>query len=291
MRRACRGGIYVAIKQKFKEIDEIQEVEHKISEMKLFASYYASLLNPDLEKNAEIRAALKKISALEVTVSYPLIMQLLSSHRNNQLNTVGLCECISIIEAFVVRRSVCGVPTNALNKLFLQWCKAFPKSEHKKWLHSIMSSGNGGRRFPSDDEFGEAFKSQMQYGRGSTRYILIRLERDFSHKEPVDLSGATIEHIMPQTLSDAWKEVLGSEAGAVHEKYCDTFGNLSLTGYNSELGNLSFDLKKQKLDNTHIDLNKWILEQNTWNKENIIKRAELLFDRAVKIWIGPLASN
>jgi hypothetical protein len=51
-----------------------------------------------------------------------------------------------------------------------------------------MSAGAGGRRFPNDAEFGENFKNFAQYGRGYTRYVLLRLEEAFGHKERVDLS-------------------------------------------------------------------------------------------------------
>jgi hypothetical protein len=71
-----------------------------------------------------------------------------------------------------------------------------------------MSSGGGGRRFLAAAEFEEAFKNQPQYNRGSTRFILCQLEESFEHKEPVDLSTATIEHVLPQTLTPNGKQNL-----------------------------------------------------------------------------------
>ena len=129
--------------------------------------------------------------------------------RTEHLNDVELEKCLELVESFVVRRAVCGVPTNALNKLFLQWAKNFPQSNYAHWLHTSMSSGRAGRRFPEDAEFAGAFMNQPQYGRGATRFILCHLEKSFHHKEPVDLSSATIEHILPQTLNQEWKDELG----------------------------------------------------------------------------------
>lgn len=154
-----------------------------------------------------------------------------------------------------------------------------------------MSSGSGGRRFPSDEEFGEAFKNQPQYGRGSTRFILEKLEINFAHKEPVDLANATIEHILPQTLTPEWEAMLGPDAQAQHDKLKDRFGNLSLTGYNSELSNLSFVLKKEKLKDTHVELNKWVVAQEKWTENEINLRAQDLFEKAVNIWPGPSGSS
>ena len=52
---------------------------------------------------------------------------------------------------------------------------------------------------------------------------------------------------MPQTLSDEWREDLGSDATDVHNQWLDTVGNLTLTGYNSELSNKPFAEKKVAL--------------------------------------------
>lgn len=150
-----------------------------------------------------------------------------------------------------------------------------------------MSSGGVSRRFPRDEEFTEAFVRQPQYGRGSTRFILLRLERSFEHKEPVDLTALTIEHILPQTLTPPWRDMLGARAEHIHSTLLNTLGNLTLTGYNPELSNLPFDEKKAKLTDTHVELNRWLLQQLTWTDSEVLTRAQALLDRAKAIWPGP----
>jgi hypothetical protein len=178
-----------------------------------------------------------------------------------------------------------------LNKVFLQWSKNFPSADHTNWLHTSMSSGGGGRRFPSDIEFGDAIKNQPQYGRGATRFVLCCLENAIPHKEPVDLAVATIEHVLPQTLSSEWKSALGADADKIHARLVDTFGNLTLTGYNAELGNLPFSSKRDQLRTSHIELNRWIVEQESWGEGQIVDRAELLLEEAKRLWIAPLSST
>ena len=154
-----------------------------------------------------------------------------------------------------------------------------------------MSSGSGGRRFPKDAEFTEAFLKQPQYGLSTTRFILCRLEKSFNHREMIDLAqtAITIEHILPQKLSPEWEQELGTESGEVHTALVHTFGNLTLTAYNSELGNLPFAAKKDKLNSSHIDLNRWILEQANWRAAEIEERAKSLLIRALKIWSESLS--
>jgi hypothetical protein len=193
------------------------------------------------------------------------LLRLFDARQSGNLSDIDLEKCLKLIESFVVRRVVCAVPTNPLNKLFVQWSKNFPNTDHVQWLHRSLSAGAGNSRFP-----------------------LCRLEKSFQHKETVDLSTTTIEHILPQTLTQEWKDALGLEPEKVHTNIVNIFGNLTLTSYNSELSNLPFLNKKSKLENTHIELNRWILLQSSWGVPEIEERAKSLLDIANKIWLAPL---
>ncbi|HEY5704160.1 MAG TPA: HNH endonuclease family protein [Terrimicrobiaceae bacterium] len=119
------------------------------------------------------------------------------------------------------------------------------------------------------------------------RHILLRLEAAFDHKEKVDLGTATIEHVLPQTLTDEWRAELGNDPDTLHASLVDTLGNLTLTGYNAELGNLPFAEKKAKLHNTHIELTRPILALDRWGEKEISERAETLLKKAEELWTGP----
>lgn len=284
-------GIYAATKALLRGMTDPSSVEAELVQMAGFSVIYAAILDPSLEQTPSIRRRLTNLKSLDVGTSYPLLLRLFQARNSGKINVADLEKCLALIESFVVRRAVSVVPTNALNKLFLQWARQFPASNHVDWLWASMSAGAGGRRFPNDAEFGENFKNFPQYGRGYTRYVLLQLEESFRHKEHVDLNNATIEHIMPQTITDEWENEIGPSAKSIHARLKDTFGNLSLTGYNAELGNLPFHEKKMKLANTHIELNRSVLEQDIWNENAIISRAEKLFAIAVSLWPGPLAGE
>ena len=288
-----QGGIYAAIRSKLKSMDSTEAIELEVQSMQKFGEFYSRFLNPVQEESAAIRGCLEDIREIKVTTSYPLLLRMFDARQSGDLSDVELDKCLQLVESFVVRRSICGVPTNPLNKLFIQLAKNFPNSDHAQWLLRFLSSLGGNRRFPKDGEFATAFMSQPQYGRGTTRFVLCRLEKSFNHKERVDLSTATIEHVLPQTLNQEWKDNLGSESEIVHTTSVNTFGNLTLTAYNSELGNLPFLEKKAKLENTHIELNRWILQQTNWNAAEIEERAKNLLLIANNIWMSPsdIAAN
>jgi hypothetical protein len=174
-----------------------------------------------------------------------LLLRLYRAKEQDSLGIDGLIRCLDSLESFYVRRLVCGVPTNALNKITLELCLNLPEMNQESWLRDKLVQGAGGRRWPSDQEFAEALVIQKIYPRRRiARYMLIALEEAYDHKEPVEPSTATIEHIMPQTLSEKWKADLGADHVLIHDKWLDTLGNLTLTGYNSELGNAPFHEKE-----------------------------------------------
>jgi uncharacterized protein with ParB-like and HNH nuclease domain len=284
-------GIYAATKSRLKNMATPEAVEDEVRAMTNFSALYSTILNPELESTPSIRRRLRNLKDLDVGTSYPLLLRLLEARHSGSLDVAGLEACLALVESFVLRRAVTVVPTNALNKLFLQWARQFPSENHLSWLHTSMSAGAGGRRFPTNGEFGDTFRNFPQYGRGSTRYVLSRLEEAFEHKEPVDLSTATIEHVMPQTITESWLTELGPDARSVHARLLDTFGNLTLTGYNAELGNLPFQDKKAKLANTHIELNREILLQEHWTEAEIVRRANAMLEVAIKLWPGPLQTE
>ncbi len=110
------------------------------------------------------------------------------------------------------------------------------------------------------------------------------MEESFGHKEQVSLRDLSIEHILPQKLNDWWKSHLGEDWEITHELLLHSLGNLTLTGYNSELSNDTFIDKQKELDKSNLELNKYFVRVSTWKKEDIEKRAEILSDICLQIW-------
>jgi hypothetical protein len=143
------------------------------------------------------------------------------------------------------------------------------------------------RTFPRDQQFKENFITSKIYGgdrSAKARLILQRLEMSFEHKEPVDAESLTIEHVMPRTPTDWWRQHLGEDWEAVHDQWLDTVGNLTLTGYNSELSNSDFAARKLQLQKSHVELNTYFATVETWDEQAIARRAEVLAERALNVW-------
>ncbi|MFM0141265.1 DUF262 domain-containing protein [Paraburkholderia sp. RL18-085-BIA-A] len=284
-RNVRKGDIYTASKAEFEKLKDVGDVRKKLGEMKLAALAYEKFLKPIEEKNERIAKRLMGIQELDSTVFYPLLVRLYRGLEQETLTTDELIHCLDMLESYYVRRLICGVPTNGLNKITLELCLNLPDSNLNLWLRDKLAQGSRGSRWPTDQEFSEALLVQRIYPRRRiARYMLVALEESHEHKEPVDTSTATIEHIMPQTLSAEWKRELGPDHETIHEKWLDTIGNLTLTGYNSELANSPFEEKKAMLQNTHFELSRALLSEAKWGELEIEVRGKNLAERAVLRW-------
>jgi len=280
-----KNEIYSATKSTFQKLESTGAIREALKEMKRSAFSYRKFIYPDEVGNTRVRSKLLALKDLDTTVFYPLILRLYRSMELELIETDELVACLSMIESFYLRRSVCGVPTNALNKICLETCAQFPEQNIRHWLNEKLSSGSSGRRWPSDEEFKDSLVKDRVYQRKKiVRFLLIQLEEAQEHKEPVSSVNATIEHIMPQTLTTEWKSMLGDSPEETYERWLDTVGNLTLTAYNSELGNLPFSDKKSKLQNSHFEITRWILDLESWGGAEIQQRAEWLADTAVLRW-------
>ncbi|MBI4681155.1 MAG: HNH endonuclease [Nitrospirae bacterium] len=142
--------------------------------------------------------------------------------------------------------------------------------------------------YPKDNEFSLRFKETKFYGAGDrqikTKLILETLEENYAHKEAVPFDNLTIEHVMPQTLSEWWQSHLGTDWEETHELFLHTIGNLTLTAYNTELSNDDFGAKKQTYNESHLELNKYFTSLPSWTRAEIESRAEALSKQALEIW-------
>ncbi len=95
---------------------------------------------------------------------------------------------------------------------------------------------------------------------------------------------------MPQTLNLEWERDLGENFQAIHEKYLNTIGNLTLTGYNEKYSNNSFQEKRDMekgFKQSPLRLNQSLKDLEVFGEKEIEKRANDLADWALKIWTYP----
>ena len=234
-----KGRVYSEFKEKY-QIGTVQDLETLLSEIKKYSVLYSRLINPDKEQDREIRQQLKYLTRLEITVTYPFLLEVMNDYAGDVINKATLIEILETIQSFAWRRFIIGLPTHGLNKIFMRLYDDIAQDDYLPSLQRSLLRKTSTQRFPRDQELTEALKSKDVYGiqTKNRAYLLDRLE-NFENNEPVQIDNPeiTVEHIFPQNPDPKWKVVLGEDQySSIKERYLNTVANLTLSGNNGKLG-------------------------------------------------------
>ena len=294
-----KGDVYVKFKNQY-PTTTIIGLEIVLKELKALVKYYNKLINPNNETDKEIRTQLEYINRLEINVAFPFLMKVYEDYSKNILDKTTFILVLSLVQSYTFRRFILGLPTNALNKIFMT---LYDKVEPDKYLYSLQKAllqRSGAQRFPRNTETINALKEKDVYTMKikNRTYLFERLE-NYQNNEPVVIEGnsdITIEHIFPQHPDPQWKIGLGAdEFNFIRENYLNTIGNLTLSGNNGKLGNKPFiekremnvDAKEQGYKFSRLWLNRDLKKIDNWNKSEIEKRANLMSERFLNIFEIP----
>ncbi len=284
--------VYAALKD-YRQKEGIG-IEDLLKDLQKYCGYFCRIVFKK-EANKDLNKALSFLVDLEMDVIYPLLLELYSDYSDGVLSKDDFRRSIALVESYICRRAVCGLGTNSLNKVFPSFTKHIQKDEYFKSLKAHFGSLTEKQRFPNNDEFKNLFITIDFYKFKKNKYFFERLE-NFDRKERVYTHEYTIEHIMPQTLTEdtedteKWKRDLGENFKEIHNKYLHTIGNLTKTGYNTEYSNKFFQEKQgmeKGFKNSPLRLNQGLRGSESFGEEEIKKRANDLADLALKIWTYP----
>ena len=230
-----------------------------------------------------------------------MILKLLADRDNNLITDEDLLVILRIIESYWMRRTICALPTNTAGPVCISMLKSLYETNKVESFKKNLEELTWPQRVPDNREIKETLKTLKIYSLNSTRtkMLLDKIENSIG-KEHVNTNEYTIEHIMPQNLSKAWKQNLGSEYKQVHEKYLHTIGNLTLTGYNSEYQNKCFvdklDCKDKQGNNigyrhTPIKISHSLIKYNQWGEKEILARTNQLVNKLIEIWQYPISKD
>jgi uncharacterized protein with ParB-like and HNH nuclease domain len=278
-----QNDVYYALKEKVSPKNAIQYLEKLFQ----YSVYYQRLIYPEYEPNVDLQKYFHRLNRIEVTTAYPLLLNLYGDYTEQKITKDDFVEVLKTLENYLIRRFVCNIPTNQLNKIFPA---VYPSlnTKHKQSLIEGVKAILQNRGYPKDNEFYLRFKDTKLYGAGDrqikTKLILETIEENNAHKEAVLCDNLTIEHVMPQTLSEWWQTHLSNGWEETHDFFLHTIGNLTLTAYNSEMSNDDFITKKKIYAESHLELNKYFSSIFSWGSSEIEARGDALAKQALLIW-------
>lgn len=258
-----------------------------------YAKQYYVFCYGSSDFGAEVNKALAGLRKLKQTTVYLFLFRVFDDYENGIINKNELARVLKMLLSYSIRRLVCEIGSNTLRGLYKTlYGRVFEQKENKNTYYDSLVSfflqQTSKNTIPSDNEFVTALQEKNLYSKNALcKYLLCAIENQ--GKETLDTENLSIEHIMPQNknLSMSWQKMLGENWQSVHEKYLHTLGNLTLTGYNSELGDKPFEKKKEKLEETitHIAvLYSDVKDKSEWNSVNMEKRAKRLAEIILKLF-------
>lgn len=292
--RAKQTEIY-ALQQRRLAALSVDDVESEVRRLAALGDVLALVLDPSQERHHEIRRRLMRVQAWRSTTSMPLVIHILDRRARGLVTPEQVVGALTYLESYFVRRILIGRATANLNRTLLQAVRAIEDDpDIDVALRRFLSAGR--KHFATDAQIQQAIQTVPFYwqGRGPQKKLILQwLEEALGSKEVVDPAGLTIEHVLPQTLSAEVREQFaaglaeGADVTYEHERLVHTLGNLTLTGYNSELSNRPFTEKRAKLATSGIFMNQEIANHESWGADEIAQRGSLLATRAIELWPGP----
>ena len=301
----------------FKEFDASSGIERVFlfEELLKYSTYYYQIIKGE-HSSIKIKRKLKQLASIKSNATIPFFLAFFNFIEEQNISESIIYDVLDIVENYWARRIICSYPANVLQKLFatlhndvLRIVDTHNKRnipltvEYPELIKFVLLRKQGNSTFPKDKELVECFKTRQIYKLPIEYrcFLFERLENENSlEANPNIISGLenqtiTIEHIMPQTLTTQWKEDLGENWEEIHNKYLQTFANLTLTGYNSNYGNRSFDEKKSGYTNKKGEqifgfkdsgyrLSNYIKTCDKWTLTELEERQQLLINKFQKLW-------
>lgn len=267
--------------------------ESMLAELLHYAKQYHIFLNGDDNLGSDINRSLDGLRRLNQTTVYLFLFHIFDDYEARVIDKQELGKILKLLLNYSIRRLICEVGSNSLRGLYKTlYGRIFSREENKSHYYdsivSFMSQMTSKDAIPSDADFALALKERNLYRKNALcKYLLAAIENQ--GKERIVTDNLTIEHIMPQNknLSTAWQKMLGDNWETVRDRYLHTLGNLTLTGYNSELGDKPFAEKQELLKAavTHITvLYDDVKNKTVWDADAIEERAQNLANRLLRLF-------
>ncbi|MEU8802274.1 DUF262 domain-containing protein [Spirillospora sp. NPDC048819] len=299
--RAKQSEVYRAQQRRLGEIVQRggeAALEGEIAELYRRGRLLMRVVEPARETDGHLRAVLARLQEWGGQITFPIALHMLDLLDHGRAAAAEVTRGLTYVESFLVRRMIAGIPTNNLNRILNSAPKELETDRPiDEAVHRYLS---GARRYwPSDEQLRTAIKTRPFYwsGRPNQRFFVLKcLEQSHRSTEPVDFAAAklTIEHVMPQTATQEWMNLLSAEVtdedgpAELHAELLHTLGNLTLTADNSKLSNSPFHRKQEIFDASALRMNREIADAPSWGKAQILERAERLAERSVSLWPAPL---
>ncbi len=282
--------VYYALKDHHRK-NFPNDIQGLMSDMREYGRIYQIFLDRDHyflhrgdpQQLANLRLRIKDLVKIKFGVAKPFILRCARDFEEGKLDYENFHEILQILTSYFVRRSVCGDPTAALNKVLYILYRQL-ENVSADALKRYLGNSVGQTAFPNDDKIKAAFLVRNAYAANQVcKFILLEIEK-LSNAEPPKEENLEVEHFYPKTPTQEWRDRVG-DYFTFEQDYLNNFGNLTLSGQNQRLGNKSYETKIALMEEySSLHLNDYFINNtHSWVIEEVRNRSEYLADQFCQV--------
>ncbi len=255
-----------------------------LADLQRYSPYYIRLVEyqklPSL--TPELNAQVERFSRMpRTTVTWPFLIETLRAAADERLASTTAAQVLRMVESFLVRRSLVGIEPTGLHAVFKTlWEKT--KGDPKSVIEKIVTRTI---QVPDNSEIRKVLAAEPADTRVILKYVLQEFERHYTHEHKYDLTPtvATVEHVVPQHLTEAWSEVFSEED---HKTLVGQIGNLVALSekQNKSLQDESWNEKRKRYKGSDFKTTHAVAKKEEWNAETILDRTRELTKWIVGRW-------
>ncbi|ADI34716.1 Hypothetical protein HPV225_0637 [Helicobacter pylori v225d] len=268
------------------------DIQGLVSDMREYGRIYQIFLDRDHyfldhgnpQQLANLRLRIKDLVKIKFGVAKPFVLRCARDFENGKLDYENFYEILQILISYFVRRSVCGDPTGALNKVLYSLYGQLGENVSANAFKRYLGKSVGQMVFPNDDRIKVAFVARNAYlSNPVCKFILLEIEK-LNNAEPPKEENLEVEHFYPQKPTQEWRDMVG-DYFTFEQDYLHNFGNLTLSGQNQKLGNKPYEAKIELMEQySSLHLNAYFIDNtHSWGIEEVKARSEYLADQFCQV--------
>ncbi len=271
-----------------------------IAEIKEYANIFQANFDTEIiDSELPSESGIKRINAiifgLENTTLIPYVLYILKNVPDVQEQNA----IFDYLEAYIMRRMICHENTKNYNQLFGDRFisnQLKTRNELKLYINERSDRINF---MPTDSDLYIGFHESRlinQQAAGILYFIESKIRNKSKYATSLlGLGRYSLEHIMPKKWDNKWNNLTNEQDKINRNKKLLTLGNLTIitSSLNKAIKDGSWDEKKNGNEKysglrqyaTGLDTFSQYLDRPKWDEDEIIKRADFLYNQARKIWI------
>jgi len=270
-----------------------------LKEIKEYALLFRENFNFDIIKQElTAESGIERINAiifgLETSTLIPYILFILKNVQEQSEKD----SLFQFIESYLLRRLIVKASTKNYNQLFTDRLITNKILSKHAFIEYLEGRDNKINYLPSDIELKEGFDKSVLINKQAAGviYFLESRIRD-KNKQATQLLGITkysLEHLMPKKWENNWGRLEDRELIDNRNFKLKTLGNLAIItqSLNASIRDSAWETKKEGKGNKQglkhfsggIETLSPYLDLDEWNEEEIEKRAQFFYEKAIDIW-------